>query len=240
MDKNNSYFILSGLISFSLFILFLSLFFIMMFSSSKIDTFALTKDNYISISLETIPTPTKDTTKKTVAPKEEQQEVVEAKEVDIGDLFSDVWTKDIKITKKKKTVDNKRLALIQKKIKTKKKNSAVPLTKASSKNEADITSNENKKSSTGDEVNEYLAKIQAIVYKYFYPPDNSQGHTVKAVIELDALGKVLDFRILNYSSNQALNQECDKIKGRLLGVLFPLNPQGQSSSTIVNIISDKN
>jgi len=62
---------------------------------------------------------------------------------------------------------------------------------------------------------------------------------VKAVIELSAYGKVLDFRILTYSGNEALNQECDLIKDRLIGVLFPSNPQQKSFKTIVNITSDK-
>ena len=80
------------------------------------------------------------------------------------------------------------------------------------------------------EVNEYLAKIQALVYKYFYPPANSQGNTVKAVITLSAIGKVQDFRILNYSVNKSLNDECDKVKNRLLNVVFPKNPQHVSGT----------
>ncbi|MCD6172830.1 MAG: TonB C-terminal domain-containing protein [Sulfurimonas sp.] len=240
MARDNSYFIISGFISLFLFSFFLFLFFFMMFSSSKIDTFALTKDNYISISLDMVPTPTKELKKEVFIPVEESQSIVESKDVDVGDLFSDVWTKDIKITKQKIKQDNKRLELIRKKIKTKKENSVNQTSKTTSESEANIVSNKNKKSSSGDEVNEYLAKIQAIVYKHFHPPNNSQGHTVKAVIKLNAIGKVLDFRILTYSSNQALNQECDKIKSRLLGVLFPSNPQNQSFNTIVNITSDKN
>jgi len=240
MVRNNSYFILSGFIALSLFLLILFLFFYMMFSKSKINNFALVKDNFISISLQTVSAPTKTIKKEVIVPKEEVQSVEEVKEVDIGDLFSEVWTKKIKIEKKEKKIDRKRLELIQKKIKTKEENSVEPLSKKVMNNEAEITDTQNKKSSSGNEVNEYLAKIQAIVYKYFYPPKNSQGHTVKAVIVLSAIGKVQDFRILTYSSNQALNKECDRIKDRLAGVLFPRNPQKKSSSTIVNITSDKN
>ena len=238
MVRNNSYFILSGFISLSLFLFFLSLFFYMLFSSSKIAAYALTKDNYISISLEMATTETKTSKKTVVTPKEEPQ-VVESKDVDIGDLFSDVWTKDIKIEKKEKKVDNKRLDHVLKKIKTKEKNSVKSISEDIQNSEADMSSDKNKKSSSGDEVNEYLARIQAIVYKYFRPPENSQGHAVKAVIELSSLGKMLDFRILTYSSNTALNQECDKIKNRLVGVLFPLNPDNKSFSTIVNLKSDE-
>lgn len=239
MDRQSSYFILSGVISLSLFLLFLSLFFYMLFSSSKIDTYALTKDNYISISLAVATVETKTSKKPVVVQKEELQVVEEVKEVDIGDLFSDVWTKDIKIEKKEKKVDSKRLEQILKKIKTKDENKVDSLSKIIETSEADVSADENKKSSSGDEVNEYFAKIQAIVYKHFDPPANSQGYAVKAVIELSALGKVLDFRILSYSSNTALNQECDKIKRRLTGVLFPVSPNNKSYTIKINLIPEE-
>ena len=211
----------------------------MMLHSTKVNTFALNKDTFISISLETVPVATKQVKKNTVVQKQEQETVEEIKEVDIGDLFSDVWTKDIAPTKKEKKVDNKRLELIQKQIKKSKENKQESVSEVIQNNEADVTDSTAKKSSTGDEVNEYLAKIQAIVYKHFRPPANSQGHTVKVIIELSAIGKVLDFRILTYSANQALNKECDNIKDRLVGVLFPINPNNKSFNTIVNITSDK-
>lgn len=211
----------------------------MMFSKVKVNTFALTKDNYISISLEVVPTPSKQIKKTLTIAKEEPQSVEEVKEVDIGDLFSDVWTKDVSIKKQKKKVDNKRLELIQKKLKKSEKKNVEPVSELITNNDAKVIKEQAKKSSSGDEVNEYLAKIQAIIYSYFKPPTNSGGNTVKVVIELSSIGKVLNFRILTYSSNQALNQECDKIKDRLVGVLFPINPQNKSFNTIVNITSDK-
>lgn len=240
MARNDSYFLLSGLISLALFVIVLSLFFLMMFSASKINTYALKKDDFISVSLEVVSVPMKKVNKEVIEIKEEAV-TEEVKEVDIGNLFSDVWTKDITIEKKKpKKVDNKRLELIQKKIKTSKNNVAQKQEEIINNNAATVSDNESQKNSTANEVNEYLARIQAIVYKYFEPPANSQGHTVKAMIELSAIGKVQDFRVLAYSSNQALNLECDKIKSRLLGVLFPENPEGVTSTTIVNITSDKN
>ena len=240
MARNNSYFLFSGLISLALFAIVLSLFFLMMFSASKINTYALKKDDFISVSLEMVSVPMKKVNKEVIEIKEETV-AEEVKEVDIGNLFSDVWTKDITIEKKKpKKVDNKRLELIQKKIKTSKNNVAQKQEEIINNNAATVSDNESQKNSTANEVNEYLARIQAIVYKYFEPPANSQGHTVKALIELSAIGKVQDFRVLAYSSNQALNLECDKIKSRLSGVLFPENPEGVTSTTIVNITSDKN
>ncbi|MDQ7045332.1 MAG: TonB C-terminal domain-containing protein [Sulfurimonas sp.] len=240
MDRSNPYFLVSGFISLSLFTLFLSLFFYMMFSSTKINTFALNKDNFISISLETVVIPTKKANKVPVIKKEEAKAAEEVKEVDIGNLFSDVWTKDIKIKKvKEKKVDNKRLELIQKKIKKSENNSVQSVEEVVKNEQAKVIDEENKKSSSGDEVNEYLAKIQGLVYKYFEPPANSQGHKVTVIIELSAYGKILDFRILKYSENQALNKECDMIKDRLMGILFPSNPQNKSFSLSVDLISDK-
>jgi len=242
MDRQNPYFILSGLLSLSLFTLVLSLFFYMMFKSTTITNFALKKDDYISISLDVVPIPTKQIQKTETIAVEEVQNIQEVKEVDIGNLFSDVWTQDIKKKKvkvKEKKIDTSRFELMLKKSKTSKENTVKPTAEIIKNIEAKTLDTQTKKSSSGDEVNEYLAKIQAIVYKYFEPPLNSGGHTVQVRIELSPIGKVLDFRILTYSSNQALNKECDKIKDRVATVLFPKNPNNVSFNATVNITSDK-
>ena len=233
MDSNNTYFYASGFISLSLFVFFLFLIIQTLFSNSSIDAYALKKDNYISISLE-MPKVQKST--KSLAKKQEEQVTpVESKDVNIDELFSDVWTKDVKkIKPKEKKVDNKRLQEIAKKSKI---IDQAQITKSSQKilaNDMVKNSDDSQKDSSADAVNEYFAKIQALVYQNFFPPSNSQGYSVKAVIELNSIGKVMDFRILTYSANSALNEECDKIKDRLLGVLFPINPQNKSGNyTIV-------
>jgi len=237
MDRNNIYFTISGLLSLSLFALILILFFMMLFSKTPVNTFALNKDNYMSISLEKIAIKSITPTKTAKLKKEIQSKTEELKEVDIDSLFSDVWTKDIKI--EKKVVKKKSLELIKKEIKKSEDNSVQSMEEILKNEQTQQVDDVSKKSSSGNEVNEYLAKIQAIVYKYFQPPANSQGYTVKTVIELSAYGKVLDFRILTYSGNQSLNKECDMIKERLIGVLFPSNPQNTSFKTIINITSDK-
>lgn len=240
MDKNNSYFYISGFISVSLFTFFLLLFINMLFSSSKIKAYALKKDNYISVSIATSDLKTKSIKKNITTPVAETQTPIEAKEVDIGNLFSDVWTKDIKKEKKeKKPAENKRIQEIQKRIKSSEKSADTPSSEKSQKNENSDDSSESSLSSSAEEVNEYLAKIQALVYKYFYPPANSQGHSVKAVIELSAIGKVLDFRILNNSANSDLNEESKKIKSRLDSVLFPINPDNKSGNYIIILRSEE-
>ena len=231
MARNNTLFYISGLVSLSLFTFFLAIFIFMMLKSSQIQSFALAKDNYISISMDIQPKSSKSAKKSVQTPVESAVSEV-PQDVDINDLFSDVWTKKIQ-KKKVQPKDSKRIIDIQKKIKTTEANSVESI--AQKVNDLDnIKSNqENSQSSTANEVNEYLAKIQALVYRYFSVPPNSEGYSVMAYIELNSIGKVMDFRILTYSANEALNAEVDKIKNRLKNVVFPINPQNKSFSTKV-------
>lgn len=222
MDNNFNFYI-SGFIAFALFILFFLLFALVLFDPQTNKTYALKKDKFISISL---------VTSKVEIPKAIKQKIQDPVEenIDVNNLFSDVWTK--KITHKKEThivKDSKRLFEIQKKIKRSSENNVKTISQESN--------SQTRQNSTADEVNEYLAKIQAIVYSYFRVPVNSEGNSVKTVIELNTLGKVLDFRVLNYSPNEALNAEADKIRERLIYITFPKNPEKKSSRTIVILIS---
>jgi periplasmic protein TonB len=209
-----------------------------MFSTNELKTYALNKDDFISVSVDVSKVVTKkDNTKANVAPKEIQSKKP-TKDIDVEDLFSDVWTKDIKKIKQK-PVNSKRIKEIQKRIKTSKKNDVESISEKFNTLKDAQKSDQNTKTSSGNEVNEYLAKINALVYQHFNPPQNSQGNTVTAVIELSALGKLLDFRILSYSSSESLNQECDKIKARLMRVVFPINPNNKSSRTTVLLKSEE-
>jgi protein TonB len=233
MGRDNKYFYISGFLSLSLFFFFFALFLFMLFRSSHIKSFAMNKDNYISVSIDIQKVPTKKMKKQTPsATPVATASVTPTQDVDVNDLFSDVWTK--KIPKHKPKAQNKRrVEQLRKKIKLTKENSVESLTPKINELDSKKSDDANQASSTAEEVNEYLAKIQAIVYRYFHVPQNSQGHSVRVVIELSALGKMTDFRILNYSANESLNKEADKIKNRLRGVIFPINPQNISSRTIV-------
>ncbi len=239
MVKKNNYFLISGFLSLSIFTFFLVLFFYMLFSSSKINSYALVKDTYISISMTTPIIETKKIKKNVSSVVENTVEPIESKEVDIDELFSDVWTQNIKKTEKKieKKIDNKRLQNIQKRIKTSENKEISKISDKITDIEMNNSDENTTQSSTSNEVNEYLAKIQALVYRYFNPPLNSQGNSVKAVIQLSAIGKVLDFRILNYSANVELNEESDKIKKRLMSVIFPQNPENKTVNYIIILTS---
>jgi len=204
----------------------------MMFSSSSVNQFALKKDDFISISMDIQPQNSKSA-KKSVQPTPVESSVSEIpQDVDVNDLFSDVWTKKIQ-KKKVQPEDSKRIKELQKKIKTTESNSVESLSEKINDLDSEKSNKENSPTSTANEVNEYLAKIQALVYKYFNVPPNSEGYSVMAYIELSSIGKVMDFRILTYSANDALNSEVDKIKNRLKKVVFPINPKNKSFGTKV-------
>lgn len=232
MDKNSRYFYISGLISLSFFAIIVYLF-IFMLTSKEVKNFALNKDNYITVSVDMSLLKTKASSKKQVKKQDDT-----TKEVDVDDLFSDLWTKGVKAPEKTKKEDNKRrLTEIQKKIKSSDKNNVDSISKIVQNLDSKELSQDTSNRSTALEVNKYLAKIQAIVYSHFYPPPNSEGNSVKAIIELSPTGKVIDFRILTYSSNSYLNDESDNMKSRLMNVVFPNNPDNVSGTYTITLIS---
>jgi protein TonB len=205
-----------------------------MFAVEKETNYALTKDKFIAVSI-VMPKNIAKFTSSMALPSSSTKSV--SQDIDVNDLFSDVWTQNIKHTEKKKQVNSKRIADIAKKIKTADKNNINSISEKIEKLDMQESDKNAQQTSSANEVNEYLAKIQAIVYQHFNVPPNSEGNSVKTVIELDPFGQMTDFRILNYSANDALNAEVDRIKERLKNVVFPKNPQGKSSRTIVVLIS---
>ena len=211
----------------------------MMVSSETNNIFALKKDNYISVSVDI----SIKQAKKTITSSSEaviKESIVENKEknLNIDSLFSEVWTKTIKETKTvPKKINNRLLQEIKQQTKTAENNEVKSVSEIFKDVHTKEISQESSSESTAFEVNKYLAKIQALVYKYFFPPSSSEGNTVQAVIQLSAIGKVKDFRILSYSSNEALNSECDKIKNRLINIVFPKNPDNNSGSYTISLTS---
>ena len=237
-NRTDSYFYISGLISLLFFVTLLFLAMKTLFTPTTLNSFAMKKDTYISISLDMPKVPSKKVEKAEEPSAHIEKSVAKPKNIDVNNLFSDVWTKKIvHKVKPLKPKDIKRILDIQKKIETTKENDVKSLSQRVSDAESKKKKSEKQATSTAEQVNEYLAKIQAIVYQYFHVPQNSQGSSVKAVIELDALGKLIDFRVLNYSINEALNHEADLIKERLMYVVFPENPKHISSKTIVILTS---
>ncbi len=247
-SREDRYFYISGLISLSLFSAVILLFALVVLHKSSIDTFAMKEDNYISVSLdmdlvmptlnEAKPDP-KPTPKQEIIPEpepavEEIESTPDPVNTDVSSLFDDVWTQsaDTKVEKKEEKVDTKRLAAIEKRIKTKE-------TKQSQKASEKIKTLELVKpaievvgasASTAPEVNKYLAKIHAQVKSKFYPPASSEGESAKVRVNIDANGNVTGYRVLVYSGANIFNEEVDRLKSRLQRMTFPKNPDGKSIS----------
>ncbi len=207
----------------------------MLYFEKKARSFGLEKNKSYKISLADIKLPAQKHKHK----KKIKRNKVDAKNfenVDVNNLFSNVWTKkvDIKKTKTKRVSPDKDLSNLEKDI---------DIDKIIKKKNIDfVDKNEKKdfkKSTSSEDVNKYLAKIQSVVYRYFYPPANSAGFKVVVYIKISALGRVLDFRILNYSGNEELDSEADKIKQRLRDVVFPKNPDNKTAELKIELIPEE-
>lgn len=241
MIRNEQYFYISGILSFLLFGIVLILFASVLIVENDVKQFALKKEDYIAVSL-TLPTQkpsknrskpdTKPTPKLTEPKPESSAKPVAPAETDISSLFSDVWTQkvDTKQKKTEKKIDTKRLAAIEKRIKTTKKSETVQASEKLEKLELVKPAIKlvGSASSSAAEVNEYFAKIQAFVYEHFFPPAGSEGSSAKVRIWLDASGKLNDYRVIAYSGHAMFNSEVDRLKQRLEGVDFPGNPESRS------------
>ena len=206
------------------------------------------EDNYISVSLNMdMITPTKNEAKPDPEPTPKAEVIPEPEPVvdeiestpepvntDVSSLFDDVWTQsaDTKVEKKVEKVDTKRLAAIEKRIKTKE-------TKKTQKASDTIKTLQLVKpsievvgasASTAPEVNKYLAKIHAQVKAKFYPPASTAGNSAKVRVKIDANGHVVSYRVIVYSGSSIFNEEVDRLKSRLNRMTFPKNPDGKSIS----------
>ena len=213
------------------------MFVVLLFQVKDIKTYGFKKKNYISVSIT--PTPIKNIVNKTKASIKKIAVTPSSspKNIDVNNLFNNVWTQKIQHKVEKRKVNSKRISEIQKQIKFKKLNQVKSIEKRVNELEEKEENETLNTLSSATKVNEYLAKIQSIVYEHFNVPPNTEGNSVKTVIVLGPFGKMLDFRVLSYSSSTALNSEVDKIKERLKNVVFPVNPNGKTSTTTVTLIS---
>ncbi|MBA1438138.1 MAG: TonB C-terminal domain-containing protein [Epsilonproteobacteria bacterium] len=196
-------------------------------------TFGLQKEQFIAVSVVISPQKNSSKASDKTTPHVQTQK---SEDININHLFDNVWTQKIDTKPQEKKIDLKRIQEISRRIEKSKVNKPLSSTQKIESHSHDSKSQ--KGASSAQQVNEYLAKIQAIVYDNFMPPANSEGNVVRVVIELDALGKIRDFRVLNYSSNDALNSEVDQMKQRLKRVVFPMNPQKRSFRAVINLIPE--
>lgn len=239
-NSDDRYFLLSGAMSLGIFFGTVILFASVLLHHDSIKSFALNKADYISVSIAM------PLQKKSSKPAEKPALVPQTKPAaseppaaavpqvteDVSTLFDNVWTQDVTAKKsvKKKPIDTKRLSAIEKRIKTTKSTKSTEATEKIKSLELARPSVEvvGSSASAAAEVNEYYAKIQAIIYDHFYPPANSEGSSAKVYLSIDAAGRVVSNRILVNSGNAFFDEEVEALMRRIGGIAFPKPPKGEA------------
>jgi protein TonB len=238
--NDERYFYLSGAIAFGFFAFLVGLIIYTGILPTKIEQFALTKSDYVSVSIDisTSKPVSKPVVKSEVEPKPQEEKSDPVKAVnppneqkqsvpDISDLFSKVKPQK---TPKKPDENNQKLEALNALERQLNNHSNTPQLAEKVKNTTlakpsiQIVS---KSGSSGPLVNEYHAKIQALIYANYYPPTGSQGQSARVRIYLSATGKLSGYRVIAYSTNQPFNNEVDWLKDRLGNIVFPPNPDGK-------------
>ncbi|MDD2950286.1 MAG: TonB C-terminal domain-containing protein [Sulfuricurvum sp.] len=236
--NHERYFFLSGLISISLFVFLLFLAAYNLIFSPKAEQFAMTKSEFISVSLAVTNTKSEDHSEptpqvkvqKTEPEREPEKPIAQPEKTpDISDLFAQV--KPQKTIKKplEDSKQNEQLNKLEKELLTHKdtprfsdKVNKVELAKPSVKMVV-------QGGSSGPIVNEYHAKIQALVYTNFHPPAGSAGAVARVRMNISGSGKLISYRVLSYSGNSSFNSEVDWLRDRLSAIRFPDHPEGKDT-----------
>jgi len=242
-------FYLGGVYSVVLFLLIAMLFFQLLRGLDKMHSYALIQSSAVSVSLVDLPkTASKPAPKPEpvpqpkpepeAAPEEPQAEPVQ----DISSLFSEVKTQKVVHKKRPDTqqqIDAKRLAALQKRIKTTEKRQ----TSATAERVKNLTLVRpsvpagGQAASGGAIVNKYYAKIQATIYDNFFPPANSEGSVSLVRLRISAEGRIMSFRVLRRSNVSAFDDEVDALEQRLRRVTFERNPNGKEAVLDVSLVS---
>lgn len=239
MERNQErYFFISGVISFSFFLLILFLVGYSLVLTPKVEQFAMIKSDVINISIALSETPSVEESEPENVVAPEVQSVPQTQETppqkieevpEVSDLFAKVKSEKIPPKKHEENRRQDQLNALEKEILQRKetprfseKVNQVALVKPSVKMVA-------QGGSTGPIVNEYHAKIQGLVYTYFRPPSDTAGQSARVRIVISPNGKLLGYRVLSYSGSSAFNTEVDWLKDRLNGVRFPEHPEGKEA-----------
>jgi len=238
---------LGGLYALILLLFILLIFFRIVQGLDEIHSYALQKSSAVRVSLETVPaltaakksTPTPRPESKPVsAAKSDDQAVIE----DISSLFSELQTQKIvqkKRPKPQKKIDSKRIASLQKRIKTteKRSDSHTAEMMKTLKLVTPVQPSGGGQASGGKEVDAYFGKIQALIYENFFPPVNSQGLVAQIRIRISAAGKLTQFKLLRASGDAAFDHEIALLEQRLRSVSFAKNPDNKEAVLDVRLVS---
>ena len=238
-SSDERYFLLGGAMSLGMFLLTLMLFASVLFTHDRGKQFAFNQADFIAVSIEVPLHKASRQHTKTPAPIAREKPAAEAPAPapqvtqDVSSLFDNVWTQDLsaKKTVKKKAEDtSKRLSALEKRIKTTESTQSTQAadTVRSLKLARPSVAVTGSAASAAAEVNEYYAKIQALIYDQFYPPANSEGNTAKVYLSLDGTGRLLSGKILVDSGNPFFDEEVEALMRRLEAAAFPAPPGGRA------------
>ena len=250
MVRNDSLFYLSGFISFLLFFSVITLFGYMLVVQEMPKSFALKKDTFIKVSIDlTQDKPIKKQKKQvkkieeSIVKKQEPQKKPAAKPADFSSLFSNVKAEKIEhnITKPiKRKVNDAQIKQIQKRIKTTSKRDSNANKAIKSLEVLKSSNNKNTKTiSTASEINKRAALVTQIIYSKFLVDTSMLGNITRIYINIDSVGKLISYRILQTSSSSSLNAEAIKLEERLLHVTFPIAKDYKPYSVEFNLIPEE-
>lgn len=252
MDTNQErYFFLSGLLSISLFALLVFVAGYSIFISPKIERFAMVKSDVINVSIaiepaqQTLSNTPLPSMEKTSDPMEENVQHIDRqkplpqpeKVPEISDLFAQVKSQAVPKIKQENVKHTEQLDKLEKELMQPKDTSRFSdkvNTLALAKPSVKIVS---AKGSEGPLVNEYHAKIQAIVTAYWHPPKGSLGHKAIINIRISPSGKLLGYKVIRYSGNGLFNSDVDRFEDFLLGVAFPVHPEKREANIDLDLMA---
>jgi periplasmic protein TonB len=234
--ENNKFFFLSGAFSFLLFALLLVIITWQINKTPVSHDFAMVQSDIISVSLDmsekkvskpvtnessvSSSEPIIPTQPKPIETKKEPTKV----QPKITDLFSSVKT--TAPSPNKESPQEERLNALEQKVVSTKRDSQL-YEKAKSVDLAKyVVKMAIQGSSSGPNVDKYMAKIQGLVQAYFHPPTGSAGESAVILLRIDSMGKMINFKILRSSKNELFNGEVNWLKDRLNSIRFPESPDG--------------
>jgi hypothetical protein len=228
MQKQSTFFI-SGLISFSFYIL-VCLLFIYYVSSPKVKTYTVkSKSTVIELDMIVIKSDKKRIEKKEEKKVEKLKDIFLKKETSVSNkktgniksLFGNVKTKSVKISKT--NVNNRKISLNSKKYKAKyekvKKSSNIKLdtllnNKRTTTNTNSTNTNKNK------EIDEYFSKVDSLL-SVWTPTVRVDGLVSTILIYINKNGK-FDYKFLNYSGNLTFDSSLKEFLEEQKNIIYPI------------------
>jgi len=233
--QNNSRFLITGIISFSFYILVV-FFFIYYVSSPKAKKYTLkTKTTTIELDMIVEKSDKKRIEKKADKKIEKEIEklveksasISNEKKPDVKSLFGKVKTKVSKVEKKKinnvvKSIDPKRF---KSKFQKEKKSSNIKIDKLlnDKRTTTNVTSTNKSKSK---ESNDYFSSVQALL-DIWEPSSRANGLKAKVRVNITPSGK-FSYRILSYSGDTNFDFSLKKFLENQLNVSYPKPKKGKS------------